>query len=225
MIIVIDGPSGSGKSSTAKAVAEKLGIEYLDSGALYRAVTLIWLEEERPSESEFLDILSSKKIRFEYTEGTFCIRMNGRDLTLELRRPYVSDHVSRVAALPKVRGFVNRLMREAVRNGLYIADGRDLGTVVFPDADLKIYMDASLDVRADRRFDELKNAGESISRKEVKENLRLRDHADSTRDEAPLVQPEGAKRIDTSRISFDEQVEEISSYIATIMTQYKSQKP
>lgn len=222
MIVVIDGPSGSGKSSTAKAVAEKLGIEYLDSGALYRAVTLIWLEEEKPSESEFLDILSSKQIRFAYTEDTFRIQVNGRDLTLEVRRPYVSDHVSRVAALPKIRRFVNQLMREAVSNGFYIADGRDLGTVVFPDADLKIYMDASLDVRAERRFEELKHAGESISRKEVKENLQRRDHADSTREEAPLVQSEGAKRIDTSRISFDEQVEEISSYVATIINQYKS---
>jgi len=217
MIIVIDGPSGSGKSSTAKAVADKLGIEYLDSGALYRAVSLIWLEEQKPSEEKFIDILSSKEICFSYRSGTFSVQVNGKNFTDMIRKPFVTEQVSHVAAIPSVRDFVNELMRRAVRNGRYIADGRDLGTVVFPNAVLKLFMEAPLAVRAKRRHDELKAAGENITLEEVENNLQSRDLSDSTRKKDPLARADDAIIIDNSSKSFDEQVEEISSLVEKVL--------
>ena len=211
MIIVIDGPSGSGKSSTARAVAERLGINYLDSGALYRAITWIWLEEGKPD--RFIDILASSQIRFHYEQGRFTIQVDGKCIDHEIRGKRVSDQVSRVAAMKPVRAYVNRLMRERIRDGIYIADGRDLGTAVFPDADVKIYMDASLEVRADRRFRELKRAGHEITRKEVNENLAARDRTDRSRSADPLAIAEDAIRIDNSSRSFEQLVDDISRII------------
>ncbi len=211
MIIVIDGVSGSGKSSTAKAVAGRLGIEYLDSGALYRAASWIWLEEGCPENPA--DKLSGRDIRFEYSDGLFRVFVDGSEITEELRRQRISEVVSRVAADSGVRDFVNNLMRNAVRSGRYIADGRDLGSTVFPDADLKFYMEASLDVRARRRFEEMKEAGESVTPEQVRQNIAARDEADTRREASPLVKPDDAYIIDTSEITFDEQVERIIAII------------
>lgn len=212
MIIVIDGPSGSGKSSTARAVAGILGIQYLDSGALYRAVTVLWIREGKTQEM-FLDILSSKDIRFEYLDGEFRVWIDGEEITGEIRRPAVSDQVSRVAAIPDVRRFVNNLMRRAVRKRDFIADGRDLGTAVFPDADLKFYLDASPEVRAVRRHRELKASGEKIALSDVRDNLIQRDRADRSRELDPLAKADDALMIDGSDKSFDEQVREICTII------------
>lgn len=213
MIIVIDGLSGSGKSSTAKAVAEKLDIQYLDSGALYRAVTYIWLKVEKDKKA-FLEILDSNDIRFEYRDNLFVVYINDKDVSKEIRTQKVSDHVSFVAAMPEVRRFINDLMRKAVKDGKYIADGRDLGSAVFPDADLKFYMEASLDVRAKRRYDELISQGEAVTLEEVKANLKKRDDNDTSREMDPLVKPKDAYVIDTSTKTFDEQIKEISSVIS-----------
>lgn len=212
MIIVIDGPSGSGKSSTARAVAGILGIQYLDSGALYRAVTVLWIREGKTQEM-FLDILSSKDIRFEYLDGEFRVWIYGEEITGEIRRPAVSDQVSRLAAIPDVRRFVNNLMRRAVRKRDFIADGRDLGTAVFPDADLKFYLDASPEVRAVRRHRELKASGEKIALSDVRDNLIQRDRADRSRELDPLAKADDALLIDGSDKSFDEQVREICTII------------
>lgn len=212
MIIVIDGLSGSGKSSTAKAIAEKLGIQYLDSGALYRAATYIWLEE-KASERKFLEILLSKDIRFYYKNNQFNVFVDGKDITGKIRSARVSDHVSTVASLSGVRKYVNELMREAVQAGSYIADGRDLGTVVFPDAELKFFMKASLGVRARRRYAEMADGDEKVSLEDVEKNLAKRDHLDSSRKIDPLRKPDDAIEIDTSGKSFDEQVREICAII------------
>lgn len=212
MIIVIDGLSGSGKSSTAKAVADNLDIQYLDSGALYRAVTFIWLTEKK-SDDTFFEILTSKDIRFEYKENRFRVFVDSKEVSKNIRNQEVADQVSHVAAMPVVRNFVNDLMRKAVENEDFIGDGRDLGSVVFPDADLKFYMKASLDIRAERRLSELISDGENVTLPEVKENLRKRDEADQNRTLDPLVKTPDAHEIDTSEKTFDEQVKEIVSVI------------
>jgi CMP/dCMP kinase len=222
MIIVIDGLSGSGKSSTAKAVAEQLGIQYLDSGALYRAATYLWMEAGRQKE-KFFEILSSKDIKFEYKDNRFVVYVDGEDVSNEIRKQNISEHVSKVAAMPEVRRFVNKLMRQAVKSRHYIADGRDLGSAVFPDANLKFYMEASIEVRAERRHAELAGAGETVSLDEVKENLRRRDSLDKARKADPLVKPKDAYVIDTTAKSFDEQVMEISSVITEKLLTNKNQ--
>ncbi len=213
MIIVIDGLSGSGKSSTAQAVARNLGIQYLDSGALYRTATLLWLEEGKNMRT-FFEILLSKDIQFEYKNGRFAVYIDGVDVSSTIRKQIVSDNVSLVASMPEVRNFVNNLMRSAVKDSHYIADGRDLGSAVFPDADLKFFMEASLDIRAKRRYAELKDTGESVTLHEVKENLRKRDISDKSRERDPLIKPKDAYLVDTSEKTFDEQVKEISCVIS-----------
>jgi CMP/dCMP kinase len=213
MIIVIDGLSGSGKSTTARAVAGKLDIQYIDSGALYRAATLIWLDTGK-NKRKFLENLLSKDVRFEYKDNRFLVYINGTDVSTRIRKQEVSEDVSLVATMPEVRKYVNGLMRKVVGNGRYIADGRDLGTAVFPDADLKFFMEASLDVRAKRRHAEMKNAGESVTLEDVKKNLLKRDSSDKTRQTDPLIRAEDAHLIDTTGKTFDEQVQVICTIIS-----------
>ncbi len=208
MIIVIDGPAGSGKSSTARAVANKLQIEYLDSGALYRTATLIYLEANR-DEQAFFRLLDKKDITFEYRDQQFHVAINGQSITDEIRTPRVAEHVSKVAAMPDVRAFVNELMRDVVSNGVYIAEGRDLGTAVFPDAELKFFMWADLDERAQRRFDEQKDDNPDLTFEAVKENITQRDRQDSNRAADPLKKANDAIEIDTTRLTFEQQVDQI----------------
>ncbi len=170
MIIVIDGPAGSGKSSTAKKIAELLDIQYLDSGALYRALTFLWLTNDKPDPSEFFDMLPDVKLETEYRDQLFHVIVNGEDITKEIRTQQVANHVSEMAAKPEAREFVNQYMRKLVTSNTYIADGRDLGTAVFPNADLKFYMDASLEERAKRRYRELIRNQPDTSFDEVKNN-------------------------------------------------------
>ena len=153
MIVVIDGPAGSGKSSTARAVAHELNIQYLDSGALYRAATYLFLKYEH-SLPMFFESLHSAQLKFEFNDE-FQVTLNALNITEAIRTPEVSAHVSTVAAMPKVREFINALMNKAVQHNVYIADGRDLGTAVFPSAECKFFMIADLETRAKRRHQEL----------------------------------------------------------------------
>jgi len=216
MIIVIDGPAGSGKSSTARSVANRLQIEYLDSGALYRTATLIYLEADRDKE-EFFRLLENKKISFRYEAQNFKIEVDGRPVTNEIRTPRVGNTVSEVAAMPEVRAHVNKLMRNVVPNGVYIAEGRDLGTAVFPDADLKFYMSANLDERARRRYMEQKGNNPDLTLEEVKENIRRRDHKDSKRKADPLKKADDAIEIDTTNLTFEQQVDQICSKVKQLL--------
>jgi len=208
MIVVIDGPAGSGKSSTARAVANKLQIEYLDSGALYRTATLLYLEANR-DEDVFFRLLNEKDITFTYRDQQFHVAVSGESVTDKIRTPRVAEHVSKVAAMPDVRAFVNDLMRDVVSNGVYIAEGRDLGTAVFPDAELKFFMWADLDERAQRRFDERKEDNPDLTFEEVKENIGQRDRQDSNRATDPLKKANDAIEIDTTRLTFEQQVDQI----------------
>lgn len=212
MIIVIDGPAGSGKSSTAKAVAGKMNIEYLDSGALYRAVTWLYLDAGKDFDTLF-DLLNRASISFSYADHVFHVSVNDVDITSKLRTKSVANDVSTVAANPRVRSFVNELMREKVKQGAYIAEGRDLGTAVFKDADLKFFMSANIEERARRRFKELEASESDITFKEVRENIVDRDRKDASREADPLKKAPDAIELDTTGMHFDEQVQKICSII------------
>lgn len=203
MIVVIDGPAGSGKSSTAKAVAEKLDIQYLDSGALYRAATLIYNQSNR-DRKKFFDTLNEVNISFNYSDAFFNVYVNGDDVSTAIRSQDVNNSVSTVAAMPDVRAFINELMHEAVLRNHYIADGRDLGTAVFPNAQLKFFMIADLEVRAQRRLKEMGDT--EVTLQQVQENIASRDNIDSNRDSDPLKKAADAIEIDTTSYSFEEQV-------------------
>ncbi|MCW9708400.1 (d)CMP kinase [Fodinibius salsisoli] len=213
MITVIDGPAGSGKSSTARAVADKLKIEYLDSGALYRTATLLYLQAAC-DEAQFFQLLNKIKVTFSYYDQQFHVKVNDDAVTDQLRTPKVAQNVSHVAAMPRVRAFINDLMREAVANGVYIAEGRDLGTAVFPNADLKFFMKAALEERARRRYKERKPDNPELTLDEVKQNIEQRDHKDSNREADPLQKADDAIEIDTTHLSFEQQVEKICSHIS-----------
>ena len=208
MVIVIDGPAGSGKSSTARAVADRLQIEYLDSGALYRTATLIYLEANRDKEM-FFRLLNQKKISFRYEDQKFHVEIDDKPVTEKLRTPEVANFVSEVAAMPRVRAFVNSLMRDVVLEGVYIAEGRDLGTAVFPDADQKFYMSANLEERARRRFKERQAENPDLTFKQVKKNIVQRDQQDSKRETDPLKKADDAIEIDTTDLTFEQQVNQI----------------
>ena len=214
MIVVIDGPAGSGKSSTAKAVAEKLDIQYLDSGALYRAATLIYNQSNR-DRKKFFDTLNEVNISFNYSDAFFNVYVNGDDVSTAIRSQDVNNSVSTVAAMPDVRAFINELMHEAVLRDHYIADGRDLGTAVFPNAQLKFFMIADLEVRAQRRLKEMGDT--EVTLQQVQENIASRDNIDSNRDSDPLKKAADAIEIDTTSYSFEEQVaficEQIRPYL------------
>jgi len=213
MIIVIDGPAGSGKSSTAKSIANRLGIKFLDSGALYRAITYLWLESGKPDKAEFFENLSNIQLKADFKDQTFYVQAGREDLTEKIRTKYVADQVSEIASYKAARSFVNSFMRELVKKDTYIADGRDLGTAVFPDADLKFFMDASLKERAKRRFLEMKDSDKSVTLEDVMENLRSRDEKDQNRENDPLKKADDAIVIDTTGKSFEEQLQEMISII------------
>lgn len=213
MIITIDGPAGSGKSSTAKEIAKRLNLQFLDSGALYRALTFLWLKFDKPNLQTFLERLNSVKLQTSCTHSTFHVVVNGDDITDFIRSQHVADYVSKIASEPEIRSFLNQYMRRLVKNGIYIADGRDLGTAVFPNAALKFYMEASLEARAGRRYDEAKKNDPHVQLSEIKENLKQRDYIDSNRKADPLKKAEDAIVVDTTEKSFNEQIELITNII------------
>lgn len=213
MIIAIDGPAGSGKSSTAKAVAARLGFRHLDSGAFYRAITLAALQRAIPVEQWSLldaDTLSKLQVHAEPSSDGFRFSIAGDDVTNEIRSPEVNAHVSQMAAVPAVREWLLDQLRAAAKSTSLVADGRDIGTVVFPNADLKVFLVAQSETRARRRLAE--QGKQNPSKIEVQnevDRLGGRDRMDSQRLVAPLKQAEDAIVVDTTELSFDEQVNEI----------------
>jgi cytidylate kinase len=218
MIVVIDGPAGSGKSSTARAVAQRVNIEFLDSGAIYRTVAVLFLDAGRDEET-FIEKLTHTDISFEYDEGIFHTYINGKEVTSRIRTSEVNEVVSEVAAQPLVRDHVNSLMHEVIQERDFIAEGRDLGTVVFPDAALKFFMVADLETRARRRFKELQASDGSKTLNEVKKNLAQRDEADSNRPTAPLTQADDAIEVDTTDMTFEEQVTFIADRVNAVINE------
>jgi len=213
IIIAIDGYSGCGKSTTAKAVAKKLGYTYLDSGSMYRAVTLYFLKNRINTTiaEEVVVGLNSMKISFrmDSSDGTQQVYLNGVNVEEEIRGMEVSARVSEISKLPEVRSALVKKQRELGKEKGIVMDGRDIGTVVFPHAELKVFMKANTEIRALRRQRELADKGQQISLEQVKENLESRDALDSGRKLSPLKKALDAVELDTSYLQFDEQVSRI----------------
>ena len=205
--IAIDGPSGAGKSTLARKVSAAYRFLYLDTGAIYRTVGLAALRAgiDRHSEEELSAILPDVKIDITYDEGGLQhMLLNGEDVSREIRMPEISLYASDVSALPVCRAFLLEMQRRFAREYSVILDGRDIGTVVLPDADLKIYLTASAEVRARRRLLELREKGVEAKFEEVLKDIELRDHQDMTREIAPLRKAEDAVVLDTSELDFEE---------------------
>ncbi|MDE0074682.1 MAG: (d)CMP kinase [Gammaproteobacteria bacterium] len=212
-VIVIDGPAGSGKSTTAREVARRLGFRHLDSGALYRALTCALLESGRPPDSWPAlteSDLNAHPVRMVAAGSAFRMMLGARALTTELRSPEVDAHVSAVARLPAVRGWLLDRQRQAGKEGSLVGDGRDLGTVVFPDAEAKIFLVADVTERARRRLrDKGRDPDSDGAVAAEAARLRARDRIDATRGIAPLKKAADAFEVDGTRLSFEEQVEAI----------------
>ncbi len=212
IIIAIDGFSSSGKSTMARRLASAIGYRYIDSGAMYRAVTLFALEagfigpDGQPDAAALEAALPHIHVDFEpQPDGTQHTMLNGVDVEAEIRRLRVSNVVSPVAALPAVRHSLVAMQKEMGRKRGIVMDGRDIGTVVFPDAELKIYVDASAETRARRRFKEMIDKGSAVTFEEVLANVVHRDHIDTTRAESPLRRADDAIAIDNSNMTIEEQ--------------------
>ena len=218
MIIAIDGPAATGKSSTAKAVAEELEFTYLDTGAMYRAVTLAVLEKNisLTHDYDIKSFLASLDLNILYLEKTLVIELDQVDVTKHIRDPKVTAKVSEVSALPAVRKAMVKFQRKLASDKDCIVEGRDIGTVVFPDADLKFYMIADSSIRAERRKKDLLTLGKNKDISELETEIKNRDRKDSTRVHSPLSKAEDSIIIDTSHLDFHEQVNMIVEKIKTV---------
>ncbi|AEM21644.1 cytidylate kinase [Brachyspira intermedia PWS/A] len=214
-IITLDGPSGAGKSTIAKLLAKKLSFKYLDTGAMYRAVTLYMIKHhiDINNNSEVISALNNLSINF---DNAGRIYLDDEDVTEAIRSMEVVNLVSKVSSISIVRQNMVSLQRKIAEGGNYVVDGRDIGSVVFPDSKYKFYMDASLDERAKRRYNEELSKGKNITYEEVRESIRKRDEFDSNREDSPLVVPENANIIDTTSMTIDEVVEKIANVIFNI---------
>lgn len=210
-VVTIDGPSAAGKSTTARLVAERLGLRYLDTGAFYRAVALNALRLGiRPEDPDaMLRLARASRITVSGSPSRAHVLLDEEDVTAAIRTPEVSELASRVAAVPEVRRLLVDWQRALRDSGPLVGEGRDLGTVVFPDADVKLYLDADLDTRAVRRARELHERGIATSIDDVRADLARRDERDTTRADSPLRAAEGATVVDTSGLDLEQQVNRV----------------
>ena len=218
LVIAIDGFSSTGKSSISKVVADTLGLIHIDTGAMYRAITLFGLrnfknEKQEIDLSKLLQNLNEISLEFRENSGKLEIYLNGENVSKEIRTTEVSDNVSFIAKQPEVRARLVVLQRDIAEKQGVIMDGRDIGTVVLPDADYKFFLTASADERARRRFLELQSLGIETTIEEVKQNLIERDRIDSEREISPLKQAEDAILIDNTNLNKEETIDLILSYI------------
>ena len=218
LVIAIDGFSSTGKSSISKVVADTLGLIHIDTGAMYRAITLFGLrnfknEKQEIDLSKLLQNLNEISLEFRENSGKLEIYLNGENVSKEIRTTEVSDNVSLIAKHPEVRARLVVLQRDIAEKQGVIMDGRDIGTVVLPDADYKFFLTASADERARRRFLELQSLSIEATIEEVKQNLIERDRIDSEREISPLKQAEDAILIDNTNLNKEETIDLILSYI------------
>ena len=206
--IAIDGPAGAGKSTMARRAASELHFVYVDTGAIYRTVAYAVLKNGiLPEETEKIDALCQEAvIDIRYQDGVQHMYLGGADVSKKIRLPEVSSMASKVSAIPSVRAFLLDTQRNAAKTNSVIMDGRDIGTVVLPDADVKIYLSASAEVRAKRRFLELQEQGRSDTYEEVLRDMIERDYRDMHREIAPLKQADDAVLLDTSELTLEESV-------------------
>ncbi len=216
-VVAIDGGAGSGKSTTAKGVAERLKFFYLDTGAMYRAVTLKYLQLTADTETIDMDIIkeivSHTTIDLREENARTLVYLDGKDVTREIRSPVVNNFVSQISAIPRVREWMVERQREVAEGKNVVCEGRDIGTVVFPDAQVKIYMRAGLKVRAKRRLKELSEKEIAADYDDILRNLRFRDQYDSKREHSPLKKADAAVVIDTTHISIKEEIEIVENIV------------
>lgn len=213
LTIAIDGWSSCGKSTLAKALAKELEYIYVDTGAMYRGVTLYamrngWVSSNHTIKKDIIDNLNKIHLVFESTQpGKADLLLNDENVEQEIRKIEVSNVVSAIATIKEVRKHLVNLQRKLGNSGGVVMDGRDIGSVVFPNAELKLFVTADVDIRAQRRYDELQSKGEEVTFEEVKSNLKQRDEMDSTREESPLIQTDDAVVLDNSHLSPEEQLQ------------------
>lgn len=215
MQVAIDGPASSGKSTISKLIAKENHFLYLDTGAMYRVVTLAVLRNHISLEDHdaINELVQNIEIRFTMKDGKQSVFMNGEDVTDEIRSVEVTKNVSAVSALKEVRTRLVHLQQEIAENHSIIMDGRDIGTVVLPQAEIKIFLVASVEERAKRRFIENQEKGIEMSYEELVEDIRRRDHIDSTRKESPLKKADDAIEIDTTTMTIDDVVKTVTALI------------
>lgn len=210
--IAIDGPSGAGKSTVAKAVAKRLGFLQVDTGAMYRSIGLYVYEHKKDPDDKAAVIacLPDISIDLGFSDEGQRIYLNGRDVSDDIRQNVISLYASKVSAIPEVRAFLLGMQRKVASEHDVVMDGRDIGTVILPDAELKIFQTASVKERAKRRFDELTAKGQTVSLDDIKREITERDYNDSHRAEAPCVPADDAVVIDNSNITIEENTEIIA---------------
>jgi cytidylate kinase len=215
MVITIDGPAGAGKSTVSKVLAEKLGYLYLDTGSLYRALAYKVLKNNISvdNESEVADLCLRTEVELKNVGGKMNVFLDGEDVAAKIRTQEVGSAASKISAYGKVRQYLLDLQRKAGAQGGLVAEGRDMGSVVFPDADYKFYLDANADERIKRRLNELLSKGTSIEQQSVQKEMIARDQQDSKRQHSPLKIPEKAIIIDSTDLSADKVVDKILKYI------------
>lgn len=214
MIIAIDGPAGSGKSTTSKLVAKKLGISHLDTGSMYRAITVHFIKNNYSLDDiDVSSVMDSIELEISDSSDKESVFLNGEDVTDKLRSNEVSRLVSDVSSIKEVRAKMVEIQRSISSNKSIVIDGRDIGTVVFPDAKFKFFITASIESRAQRRFNELKDSDLNITLEQIEEDIRLRDHFDTTRDNSPLKKAEDAIIVDTTHLDISGQVNMILEII------------
>lgn len=220
MVIAIDGPAASGKSTTAKLVAAELGYLHVDTGAMYRAVTLKLLRKGIVASEmdKVADTVRSTHIELKQKDGSLKIYLDGEDVTEQIRGNEVTRRVSSISSLSAVRETMVREQRRLGERGGIVLEGRDIGTVVFPDADLKIFMVASIEARARRRKEELHEKGVAVSLDQLIQEIRDRDMLDSTRAQSPLKKANDAIQLDTSELSITDQVEFVVQEARKLLT-------
>jgi cytidylate kinase len=219
LTIAIDGPAASGKSTTAKILAKTLGYVYFDTGAMYRAVTLAALNNKIDPDDiqQVAEVAEKSIIRLKIINGEQHTFLNGKNVSDEIRTPQIDLYVSKIANNSAVRKILVQHQRNAAKEGGIVMDGRDIGTVVLPDADLKVYLQASIDARARRRFKD--QAGHNISLEDIKNDIARRDHNDMSRSDSPLRKAHDAKALDNSGMTIEQQVKQIMQWIVLLDNQ------
>lgn len=213
LTIAIDGPAGAGKSTVAQIVAQRLQYTYIDTGAMYRAVAWKVLQQGLTVEDTVAVVHMAKQLnlRLAYIEGRTIVYVDGKDITQEIRTPEVTGLVSVVAQIPGVRTAMMAIQQEMGQAGGVVMDGRDIGTHILPNADIKIFLTASIDERAKRRWLELKDKNYDVELEQLKEDIRCRDEMDCGRDIAPLIKADDAMLMDTTELSIEGAVQKILS--------------
>ena len=206
--IAIDGPAGAGKSTIAKTASKELGYIYVDTGALYRTVGLnaLRLGKDTKSEAEVVPTLENLQVSLRFVDGEQRVFLGDEDVSSAIRQNEVSMAASNVSAIPKVREFLFDLQRDIAKKNNCIMDGRDIGTVVLPDAQIKIYLTASAEARADRRYKELVEKGQNVNYEDILKEIELRDYQDTHREIAPLKKADDAVLVDTTKLTLEESI-------------------